>query len=103
MICRRVRWAVLSAARWLPWSARCFPQGLTVQWMLRRRGVPSVLFYGAAMRREQGLAAHVWIQDADVPVVGGEIASRYAVLATFPPLVSIPESARGIDDAARGR
>jgi hypothetical protein len=43
-----------------------------------------VLYYGAA--QENGnLAAHVWVRDGDINVIGGEIASRYAVLATFPP------------------
>lgn len=103
VICRRVRWAVLSVARSAPCSARCFQQGLTAQWMLRRRGVPSVFFYGAAMRPEQGLAAHVWIQDDNVAVIGGEIAHQYAVLATFPPLMSVPGSTEVIDGAAGSR
>jgi hypothetical protein len=52
--------------------------------MLRRRGVPSVLYYGAAQGERTGLSAHVWVRDGDVDVVGGEIADRFAVLATFP-------------------
>jgi len=53
--------------------------------MLRRRGVPSVLYYGATQDDRTGLSAHVWVRDGDVDVIGGEIASHYAVLATFPP------------------
>jgi hypothetical protein len=81
----RVRWAVIACAHWIPWRALCFQQGLAVQLMLRRRGIPSVLYYGVAPDDRRGLSAHVWVCDGDVNIVGGEIATRYAVLATFPP------------------
>ena len=55
--------------------------------MLRRRGVPSILYYGASPDENQGLAAHVWVRDGNTDVVGCEVASRYAVLATFPAAV----------------
>ena len=84
---RRVRCAIISCARRLPWRAKCFQQGLAAQFMLRRRGIPSVLYYGAAPDDRRGLSAHVWVRDCDVDVIGGEIASRYAVLMTFPPQV----------------
>jgi Transglutaminase-like superfamily len=84
---RRTRWAIITAARRVPWRAVCFQQGLAAQFMLRRRGIPSVLYYGAAPDDQRGLSAHVWVCDGDIDVVGGEVASRYAVLATFPPQV----------------
>ena len=80
----RVRWAVVASARWIPWRAMCFQQALAVQFMLRRRGIASVLYYGAAPDDQRGLSAHVWVSDGDVMIIGGEIASRFAVLATFP-------------------
>ncbi|MEI9989184.1 MAG: lasso peptide biosynthesis B2 protein [Rhizomicrobium sp.] len=82
--CARVRWSVATCARHLPWRPLCFPQGLAAQWMLHRRRVPSVLFYGAAPDAAKGLAAHVWVCDRDVPVVGGRAAEGMAVLARFP-------------------
>jgi hypothetical protein len=53
--------------------------------MLRRRGIPSVLYYGVAPDQGKGLAAHVWVRNGDFCVVGGEGSSHFAVLATFPP------------------
>jgi hypothetical protein len=53
--------------------------------MLRRRGVPAVLYYGAAQDEGSGLYAHVWVRDEDIDVIGGENAYHFAVLATFPP------------------
>jgi hypothetical protein len=63
----------------------CFEQGLAAQFMLRRRSVPSVLYYGAAAADQSGLSAHVWVRDGCVDVIGGDIATRYAQLARFPP------------------
>ena len=79
-----VRWAILRTAARVPWRARCFEQGLAAQLMLRRRGIPSVLYYGATQDARNGLHAHVWVQDGDVDVVGGESAHRFTVLARFP-------------------
>jgi hypothetical protein len=63
----------------------CFQQGLAAQLMLRRRDIPSVLYYGAAQDDRSGLNAHVWVRDGDIDVIGVEISYRFAVLATFPP------------------
>jgi Transglutaminase-like superfamily len=82
---KRVRWAIVVSASRFPWRAMCFQQGLAAQFMLRRRGVPSVLCYGAAPDDRTGLSAHVWVRDGGVDVIGGEIASHFALLATFPP------------------
>jgi len=83
LIRRRIRWAIVTAARRVPWRALCIQQGLAAQFMLRRRGIPSVLYYGAALR-EGDLKAHVWVRDGNIDVIGGEAASRYALLARFP-------------------
>ena len=81
----RVRWAIITIAARLPWRALCFQQSLAAQLMLRRRGISSVLYYGAAQDDRSGLCAHVWVRDGNVDVIGGEIACRFAILATFPP------------------
>jgi len=82
----RVRWAVRAGARHVPFKAVCFQQGLAAQLMLRRRGVPSVMYYGAAPApdKQAGLAAHVWVSDDGVHIVGGENVAAFAVLITFP-------------------
>jgi hypothetical protein len=82
---RRIRWAIITTAARVPWRALCFQQGLAAQFMLRRRGIPSVLYYGAAQDDRNGLYAHVWVRHGDVNIIGGEIAYRFAILATFPP------------------
>ncbi|HEX6377294.1 MAG TPA: lasso peptide biosynthesis B2 protein [Allosphingosinicella sp.] len=83
-IIRRVRSAVRAWSRRVPWKTVCFQRGLALHWMLRRRGIGSVLLYGA--RREgDGLAAHVWVDVEGETVIGGEEAPSFACLARFPP------------------
>ena len=82
---RRIRWAVDAWGRRVPWRAVCFQKGLALHWMLRRRGVASVLHYGVAKEGGAGLKAHVWVSVAGRPVIGGEEAGGFACLATFPP------------------
>jgi hypothetical protein len=79
-----IRWAIITTAARVPWRALCFQQGLAAQFMLRRRGIPSVIYYGAAQDDRSGLCAHVWVRYGDVDIIGGEIAQRFAILATFP-------------------
>ncbi|MEA3052109.1 MAG: hypothetical protein QOG72_1012 [Sphingomonadales bacterium] len=81
---RRVRGAVQGWARRVPWKAVCFQRGLALHWMLRRRGIGSVLLYGAR-RDGDGLAAHVWVDVDGETVIGGEEAPNFACLARFPP------------------
>jgi hypothetical protein len=80
----RIRRSIARCAGHVPWRTKCFEQGLAAQIMLRRRGVASTLYYGAAPGGTKGLVAHVWVRDRETDVIGGEIASQYAVLAAFP-------------------
>jgi hypothetical protein len=81
---RRVRWAIRAGARRAPFRAVCFQQGLAAQLMLRRRRVASTLYFGAAPDDARGLAAHVWVRDGNIDVIGCEEAPRFPVLAQFP-------------------
>jgi hypothetical protein len=89
---RRVARAVLSAARRAPWAPACFAQGLACHAMLRRRGLPSRLYYGARNDGSLGPQAHVWVRAGQVGLVGAEMAGDFALLATFPPLGAVMAS-----------
>jgi hypothetical protein len=80
---RRVRWAVEACADRAPWRAMCFQRGLAVHFILRRRGIASVLHYGVA-KSEDGLRAHVWVSESGKAVIGGEEARQFACVASFP-------------------
>jgi hypothetical protein len=81
---RKVVWAVRAWARRVPWKAVCFQCGLAVHAMLRRRGIGSFLHYGVS--QADGLKAHVWVSAAGRDVIGGEEASGFTCLATYPPI-----------------
>lgn len=98
----RIAWAVRACARRAPWRAVCFQQGLTAQLMLRRRGMDSTLYFGAANDKTEGLAAHVWVKLGEREVIGCDEAPGYAVLATFPPSPGRPgSSATPIEERGR--
>lgn len=81
---RKMRWAVDAWGNRVPWRAVCFQRGLALHWMLRRRGIDSVLHYGVAQSGETGLRAHVWVSVAGRDVIGGEEAAGFARVASFP-------------------
>lgn len=81
---KRVRWAVIAAARHAPLEFVCFPQAIVAQSILRRGGVASTMYYGVAHTTEGNLEAHVWLVADGVNVVGAERAANFRVLKTFP-------------------
>jgi hypothetical protein len=81
---RQICWAVEAAAKRLPWRTVCFQKGVALHWMLRRRGIPTYLHYGVGKSPEAELAAHVWISHQDVILMGGDVASDFTCVATYP-------------------
>lgn len=80
---QRIRLAVRRAAKYSPWRALCFEQGLAAQAMLRRRGYRAALHYGARRDEAGKLAAHVWVRAGERDVIGCENAETFARIATF--------------------
>jgi hypothetical protein len=80
---RRIEWSIDAVVRHAPFTFVCFPQCLAAYFMLRRRHIASKLFYGVTRDADQ-LKAHTWVKVGDCTVVGGEVESRFTVLATFP-------------------
>lgn len=81
---KEVRRAIEATVVRLPWQTTCFSRAVAAQAMLRRRGVGATLYYGAATSPERGLAAHVWLQDGEVGLVGHQAAQQYRILARYP-------------------
>ena len=79
----RVEWSIDAAARHAPLTFVCFPQCLAAYFMLRRRRIASTLFYGVT-RDDAELKAHTWVKVGDRTIGGGNLESRFTVLATFP-------------------
>ena len=78
-----IGWAVTRAARYVPFKAVCLPQAMAAQVMLKRRGVQSVMHFGAAKGTDKPLDAHAWLDAAGVEVTGYPVAENFAEIACF--------------------
>lgn len=78
---RRVARAVWRASSWLPGEYVCLPRAMAVQWMLRRRGLPSALVFGVV---QGGLgsgdlhALHAWVEAGPAVLIGEDPTRSYA-------------------------
>jgi len=78
-----IGWAVTRAARYVPFEAACLPQAMAARVMLKRRGVRSVMHFGAAKGDGKSLVAHAWLDAAGVEVTGYPVAAQFAEIACF--------------------
>jgi hypothetical protein len=78
-----ISWAVTRAARYVPFKAVCLPQAMAARVMLKRRGVKSVMHFGAAKGTEKPVDAHAWLDAAGVEVTGYPVAENFAEIACF--------------------
>jgi hypothetical protein len=82
-IAEDVRWAITCAARHMPFAAVCLPQAIAGKIMLDRRGVSSVMHFGAGTGTHKPLDAHVWLSAAGVEVTGYPIAPDFTEVGCF--------------------
>ena len=82
-LAEEIGWAVTRAARHVPFNAVCLPQAMTARIMLKRRGVGSVLHFGAAKGEQKPLDAHAWLDAAGVEVTGYPVAAKFTEIACF--------------------
>ena len=78
-----IGWAVTRSARYVPFKAVCLPQAMAARIMLKRRGVASVLHFGAGRGQDKPLDAHAWLDAAGVEVTGYPVAKGFAEIACF--------------------
>jgi hypothetical protein len=82
-LAEEIGWAVTRAARYVPFKAVCLPRAVAARAMLERRGVQSVMHFGAAKGTEKPLEAHAWLDAAGVEVTGYPVATNFAEIACF--------------------
>jgi hypothetical protein len=78
-----ISWAVTRAARYVPFRAVCLPQAMAARLMLKRRGIRSVMHFGAVKGAEKPFDAHAWLDAAGVEVTGYPVAPDFAEIACF--------------------
>jgi hypothetical protein len=82
-LAEEIGWATVRAARHVPFRAVCLPQAMAARIMLRRRGIASVLHFGAAKGAHKPIDAHAWLDAAGVEVTGYPVAAQFAEIACF--------------------
>jgi Transglutaminase-like superfamily len=82
-IAKEISWAVTSAARYVPFRAVCLPQAMAAHSMLKRRGVASVMHFGAGKGEAKPLDTHTWLDAAGVEVTGYPVEERLAEIVCF--------------------
>lgn len=82
-IAEDIGWAVTCAARYVPFRAVCLPQAMAARIMLKRRGVASVMHFGAARGQNKALDAHAWLDAAGVGVTGYPVGEKFGEIACF--------------------
>ena len=78
-----IGWAATRAARYVPFNAVCLPQAMAARFMPKRRGVASVLHFGAGKGEDKPLDAHALLDAAGVEVTGYPIAKNFADIGCF--------------------
>ena len=81
-----VRRAVDRAGRRLPLRFVCLPRAMAMHWMLRRRGIGSVLVIGVAPGDAQGQTAfvmHAWIEIGGHVAIGEDGGQAFQPCAAF--------------------
>ncbi len=78
-----IRWAVTSAAPFMPFRAVCIEQAMAAQRMLKRRGIASVMHFGARSTDAKPIDAHAWLDAAGVKVTGYPLPEKMGEIACF--------------------
>jgi Transglutaminase-like superfamily len=78
--------SVARATNVLPWNCLCLSRSMAKLIMLRRRGIPAILFAGVKSLEDSSLSAHAWVR-TDVDVM--DMSSDQAENAEFTVLVRI--------------
>ena len=82
-VAEEIGWAVTRSARYVPFKAVCLPQAMAARVMLKRRGVASVMHFGAAKGTDKPHDAHAWLDAAGVEVTGYPVAKKFSEIACF--------------------
>ncbi len=81
---KRTQSLINDAAWFLPFETVCLPRAIAAQTFLRRLGIGTTLYYGAATLADRGLTGHAWLQDGNEVIVGQSDGKEYLTLAHYP-------------------
>jgi len=85
----RIRRAVQTMSRLVPWDSVCLAQALAAKWMLARRGMASTLYLGVAYDEQRKLRAHAWLRCGNLWVTGAPQHKKFTIVETFAPRAKV--------------
>jgi hypothetical protein len=80
-----VKWAVESAARYVPFRAVCLQQAMAAHAMLNRRHIESEMHFGVLRKPDGSLAAHAWLSAGHLEVTGFPLEPNLVEMTRFVP------------------
>ncbi|MCP4177331.1 MAG: lasso peptide biosynthesis B2 protein [bacterium] len=67
----------------LPWKCTCLVNAISAKIMLRRRKIPSTIFFGMAKDSDDKIAAHAWVKCGDIYITGEHTEHEYKAVGHF--------------------
>jgi len=78
-----VEQAIRRASRYTIHQSKCYDQALTGKVMLKRRRLPSTLYFGLAKDSTNSLTAHAWVRCGNRIITGKAGVEGYTVIVCF--------------------
>jgi len=82
-LANQVGWSVDVMSRRTPWESACLAQAMAGKFMLRRRGLSSLLYLGTKKDEYGEFVAHAWLQNGNKILLGGGGVETFVVLSAF--------------------
>lgn len=79
----QIGWAVDVMSRYTPWESTCLTQAIACKFMLRQRGLPSLLYLGTKKDETGQFTAHAWLENENSILLGGGDSESFTVLSAF--------------------
>ena len=80
---RRISSYIRRIGERLPWKCTCLVNAIAAKIMLRRRKIPSTIFFGMAKNSDDKIAAHAWVKCGDIYVTGEHTEHEYKSVGHF--------------------
>ena len=80
---REIGWAVELMSRHTPWESACLAQSIAGKFMLKRRGLRSLLALGLRKDEAGKLTAHAWLRSGNEILIGNVGHETFTVLSSF--------------------
>src|SRR5262245_25020027 len=77
---RLINLSLARAANLFPWESLCLSRSVAAFIMLRRRGIPAILFAGVKVREDTSLSAHAWVHTGGEAIEGNSENSTFTIM-----------------------